>query len=247
MTDPVIATPPDIAAESQRATTDAPVELFILDATKAGEGVFRFVACTLGDFPSASAVVWNGNTYAPVPCTFTNMMTCIGGTLPTPKLKVANVNLAFSVAIQAADLRGSIVTRIRTFKKYLDGQSHADPGKIYAPDIFRIERRAAHNNVFVEWDLAAACDQEGRMLPNRQIHADYCDRIYRRWSGSAWIYDASSLNPCPYVGGAMFDENGVSTSDPLKDIPAKSVRLCCLKRFPGQPLPFGGFSGVARL
>lgn len=253
MSDPAIQTPPAIAAESQRAATDQAVELFILDATKAGQGIIRFVACTLNAFPSAASVVWNGNTFAPIPATFTNMMTGVGGTLPTPKLRVANVNLAFSAVIEAADLRGSTLTRIRTFVKYLDGQAQADPGKIYAPDIFRIESRAAHNNVFVEWNLAAACDQEGRMLPARQIHADYCDRIYRRWDqtlaggAGAYVYDTSTDNPCPYVGAAMFDQDGNPTDDPRKDVAAKTVRLCCLKRFAGQPLPFGGFPGVARL
>lgn len=247
MTDPVIQTPAAIAGESQRAATDATVELFILDATKAGQGIIRFVACTLAEFPSAAQVAWNGNVFVPIPCTFTNMMTGVGGTLPTPKLKVANVSLLFSALIQAADLRGSIVTRIRTFKKYLDFQSQADPAKIFAPDIFRIENRASHNNVFVEWNLAAACDQEGRMLPARQIHADFCDRIYRRWNGAAFVYDTSTDNPCPYAGAAMFDENGVPTADPTKDVAGKTVLHCCMKRFPGAPLPFGGFPGVARL
>lgn len=247
MSDPVIQTPAAIAAESQRATTDETVELFILDATKAGQGIIRFVACTMAQFPSAVAVTWNGNTYAPIPAKFSNMMTGVGGTLPTPKLQVANVNLAFSAVIGAADLRGSILTRVRTFRKYLDGQAEADPGKIYAPDIFRIENRSAHNNVFVEWNLSAACDQEGRMLPARQIHADYCDRIYRTWNGAAFVYDTSTDNPCPYAGVAMFDENGVTTADPTKDVAGKTVLSCCMKRFPGLPLPFGGFPGVARL
>lgn len=249
MTDPVIQTPAAIAGESQRAATDATVELFIVDATKAGQGIIRFVACTLGAFPSATSVQWNGDTYVPIPCTFTNVMTGVGGTLPTPKLKVANVNLAFSAIIEASDLRGSILTRVRTFRKYLDGQAEADPGKIYAPDIFRIENRSAHNNVFVEWNLAAACDQEGSMLPARQIHADYCDRIYRRWDpiAMAFVADTSTDNPCPYNGAAMFDGNGAPTGDPTKDVASKTVLTCCLKRFPGVPLPFGGFPGLARL
>ena len=46
-------------------------------------------------------------------------------------------------------------------------------------DVFRIEQKSNPNRVYVEWKLATTFDQEGRLLPGRQVLQSACPLIYR--------------------------------------------------------------------
>lgn len=226
---------------------DEIVELFDLDATSVGDQVYHFTCASLVPDPSApvpQSVLWQGNSYVPVPCEASGFETSGKGTLPTPHLKVANINLAFSaIAIAFNDLLGCTVTRHRTFRRYLDGQADADPTAEFDPDVYVIDRKVTQNKIFVEWELAARIDQEGRLLPGRPVLQSACPFRYRRWTGSAFDYTNAI---CPYAGSSYFDINGTPVSDPALDRAGKRFATCCAKRFPSGARPFGGFPGVAR-
>jgi lambda family phage minor tail protein L len=225
----------------QQAALDERIELFEIDATALGGPVTRFAP----DAYSATTITWNGNTYAPVPVESSGWQTTGTGTSPTPRLKVGNVGLSFSaLCIAYNDLCGAIVTRRRTFRRYLDGQADADPTMEFDPDIFRINQKTSQNKIFVEWELATVADQEGRLLPGRPILQSACPFRYRVWTGSVFDYTHAA---CPYTGTNYFDVNGNSVATPALDVPGKRVSNCCRKRFPSGALPFGGFPGAGRL
>jgi len=225
---------------TQLPSLDEIIELYDLDATVIGGTIYRFTPMAY----TATPILWNGNTYSPVPVETTGWQVTGSGTQPTPKIKVANVNLAFSaLAISLGDLLGATLTRHRTFRRYLDGQTDADPTVKLSEDVYRINQKTAQNKIFIEWELAPSIDQEGRLIPGRPVLQAGCPFRYRVWTGAAFDYTHAS---CPYVGATNFDANGnvVATGD--LDVPGKRVLNCCKPRFPTGPLPFGGFPGVAR-
>lgn len=232
----------NLAGHLQQLSLDDHVELFDLDTTSLGGPLYHFVSSSLPKLDGGD-VVWQGNTYVPVPFEASGFEASGKGTLPTPHLKFANINLAFSsVAIAYGDLLGCKVTRHRTFLAFLDGQPDADP-EAELVDFFRVERKVAQNKVFVEWELAAWIDQQGAQIPARQVLQDACTQIYRFWNGAAFDYTKAT---CPYTGTSYFDVNGNSVGTQAQDVPGRSLDNCCKKRFPGQPLPTWAFPGVAQ-
>lgn len=227
----------------QLPSIDEMVELYDLDATNIpGGALYHFTPMAFQG--PATAIIWGGITYTPVPVQTTGWQASGSGTQPTPQIKVANVNLAFSsLAISLNDMLGATLTRHRTFRRYLDGQSDADPTVELSRDVYRINQKLSMNKIFIEWQLAPAIDQEGRLLPGRTVLQGACNFRYRIWNGAAFDYTHAT---CPYVGASYFDAFGNSVATPNLDVPGKRVGNCCKLRFPNQALPFGGFPGVAR-
>jgi lambda family phage minor tail protein L len=135
--------------------------------------------------------------------------------------------------------------------RFLDGQPEADPSAYIGPDIFRLERKSDENPLYIEWELSAAIDQEGKLLPGRQVLRDTCPKRYRTYdpTNSAAAPDGfvyATVNPCPYTGSNSFDKLGVPTTS-ASDVCSRRLTACEL-RFPdGQAVPFGGFPGAARV
>jgi lambda family phage minor tail protein L len=136
---------------------------------------------------------------------------------------------------------GAKVTRITTYRKFLDDQPTADPTSYWEPDIWRIERKVVQTPQLVEWELASILDQEGRRLPGRHMLRDACPWIYRRWAGTGFDYSTAT---CPYTGTAYFTVNGDQTGNPADDRCGKHLSDC-RKRFPSpQIMPSGAFPGL---
>lgn len=231
-----------IQAAAQSPNTGARVELFALDATNLGaEEVFLFCSSKA----QSGAVVYDGNTYVPIPVEATGFEANTEGSLPTPRLKIGNVTRVLSSLVtDYADLVGAQLTRIRTFKQFLDGEPDADPNAYFAPDQFKIERKVTQNKVFIEWELSADLDQEGRKLPGMQCVRDVCPFRYRRWNGSSFTYPDVTL-ACPYTGTAYFTENDVATTA-ANDRCGKRLSSCKARFGTNSSLPFGGFPGLSR-
>ena len=227
-----------LAAHEQSPSLDSTVELFEIDATPLGGEVYRIVSSQL----SNAEVVWQGNSYAPVPFEASGFEVTGKGTLPTPRLKVANVNLAFSaVAIAYGDLLGCIVTRHRTWLAFLDGQVGADPTAEHV-EVYEVKRKVSQNKLLVEWELGAVIDVQGVQIPGRVVLQDACTHLYRRFNGTGFDYTKAT---CPYTGTNYFDANGAATTI-ANDRCSKRIAAGCKLRFPGQPLPTRAFPGVAR-
>jgi lambda family phage minor tail protein L len=228
-----------LAAHEQSPSLDSTVELFDIDATPLGGPIYHIVSSEMSD----NAIVWQGNSYAPVPFEASGFEVNGKGTLPTPRLKVANVNLAFSaVAITYGDLLGCIVTRHRTWLAFLDGQPDADPTAEHV-ETYEVKRKVTQNKLLVEWELGAKMDVQGVQIPGRIVLQDACTHLYRRFVGGTFDY---SKTTCPYTGTNYFDANGaVTTID--QDRCSKRIATGCKLRFPHQPLPTRAFPGVARV
>lgn len=230
-----------IQAQAQSPNPGEIISLFRVDATPVGGNVY-FVCMASQE---NAGVRYGGQEYTPVDCEFSGLETNAQGTLPTPRLKIANTNGVWQQIMNTyGDMIGCEIRRVRTFRRFLDGQPEADPSAYFGPDVFRVERLTSQNPIYVEWELSAAIDQEGKMLPGRVVVRDTCLWRYRSHvAGGTFDYSRAT---CPYTGSACFDPSGASTT-PDKDRCGRKISDCKLRFGADQPLPFGGFPGVARV
>lgn len=222
-----------IDSDVQKLNPGQLVELFELDATALGGDVLRWHS---GVSELGNNVVWQGLTYARFPVDASGFEKSSKGTLPRPKITVANVSgLIGAMARGLDDLMGAKVTRRRTFVKYLDAVNftggvnpQADPNAAFPSEIFFVDRKASENGIFIEFELSAAFDVRGVKLPRRQAIQNVCP----------WIYRSAE---CGFAGGAVADKNDVGTSVLGSDACGKRLASCKLRFGANSPLPFGAF------
>lgn len=232
---------PQLAAEAQKLATSPYVVLFRLDATNVGAGVIHFLKGSADSTP----VSFGGQLYMPFDLQTEGFEWSGTGRLPTPNIRVANVNRDFSALVGSYDdLLGATLIRIRTFERFLDGRPEADSSAHFPIDHYRIERKVKHTKTMVEWELSAAMDQEGRLLPGRHILRDACTHAYRVWTGSSFDYGRAT---CPYTGGKYFRPNGQTTDIAADDRCGKRLSDCKARFGATEVLPTRAFPGVARL
>lgn len=196
-----------IKTDMQTLGVDSPlVNLFKLDVSVVGGGVHYFTPGPIG----GAIVMFNGISYIPLPVKVEGMEWKGDGKMPRPTISVSNVTLALMAEVNSHnDLVGATVTRIRTYKKYLDGQGGADPNAKFPEDIYIVERKIKGNKYLLQFELKAAVDLEGILIPQRQV-LPVCQYIYRYWNGSAFVYDPH--NSCPYTDTDYYDETGAATT-----------------------------------
>lgn len=233
-----------LVSEAQKLNPDTVVILFDLDIRSLGGPIFRFTPQI--ENPDAPVINWRGEEYLPLPVMAEGFEMSSSGQFPRPKLSVANVLGTLKAEMIAYNnLVGGIVTRWRTFAKHLDDGIDPDPDVYFPADVYRIDRKANETSQIVEFELASVIDQQGILLPRRQVLRNTCTHIYRVWDADEAEFDYTKTT-CPYAGNNYFDENGNSVSLPEQDKPSKLLESCCKKRFPGQPLPTRAFPGVSR-
>ena len=228
-----------LSADAQSLAPGDVVVLFDIDTSPlGGSDTWYLCAGTInGAMPA-----WRGHTYTPFPLEASGFEWAGRGALPKPKLTVGNVaGLLLPAVIQYNDLVGAKVTRWKTLAKYLDGQPNADPNSCFIPDIYFIDRKSQQTKGVIEFELAAALDQQGVMLPRRQLIRDNCSETYRRWNGTAFVYGT-----CPYAGAAKFTGKDVSTTDPAADRCSKRLTGCQARFGAANELPFSGFPGISK-
>lgn len=146
------------------------VELYILDCSTIGGGVFRFTPMTN---ENAQQVVYDGASYTPLPIKTEGWEWTSNGAPPRPTLVVSNVNKFLQGAVQTlGDIVGAKLTRIRTFKQFLDGQPGADVNARYPDDVYLIEQKLSHNKNEISWLLSSVVDRPNLRLPRRQVLRD---------------------------------------------------------------------------
>lgn len=220
-----------IASDIQKLEPGALVELFVVEVP--GGDTLRFHA---GTNALDGDVVWQGNTYTRFPVMAEGFEKSGKGSLPRPKIKVANITgLIGALARENDDLVGARITRKRTFARYLDAVNFpggvnpsADPLSEFPDEIWSVDRKSSENAVFVEWELAAAIDLAGVALPRRQVIQNVCP----------WRYRSTE---CGYTGGAVADLTDAATSDLSADACGKRLTSCKLRFGQYGELPFGGF------
>lgn len=224
-----------IAEDIQSLTPGAIWEGFVIDAHALGAGIWRFSnwANELG-----GGVIWQGHVYTPWALKAEGYDRSSNGALPRPQITAANIaGILSALCIDYEDLRMALVTRHRTFVRYLDaanfaaGNAEANPERYMPPEIYRVRRKMSETRQQVAWELTSVFDAAGISLPRRLILADSC--TWRRYRGPE----------CGYHGTAMWTADGVPTANPAKDVCGRGLTDCQL-RFPNQALRTSAFPGA---
>ena len=165
-------------------------------------------------------IIWNGQSYVRLPIEATGFDYSSTGSLPRPKLVISNIDtsitailLSINLITPGNDLGGAKVVRVRTLKKYLDGEAGADPHAKFPDEVWYVDRKANENRATVEFELASKFDLAGVMLPRRQIIANICQWQYR--SGE-----------CGYTGIDYYDTNDNAVASSINDVCGKRVSSC---------------------
>lgn len=230
---------------AQKLATDGVVQLFTLDPTSLGFGmsVYTFTPGTLGDDP----IIYQGVTYTPYPIQLTGLELTTQGTQPRPRLSISNIDgLVAGLVIAGQDLLGARLTRLRTFARFLDGQPAADPDAHWPEQTFIVDRKATHNKMQIEWELANPLDNKNLRLPSWLALKNTCFQRYRVWNTATEDFDYTRAT-CPYDGGSYWKANGTSTVTAAED--QCGLRLSdCRNRFGANAsLPMAAFPGMRRL
>lgn len=228
----------EIIKEIQSLEPTAIVELFELDTTMFQGGDIQYFHS--GVSKVNKPIVWQGQTYQPIPMKTEGFDMSTQGALPRPKLTVANVGgLLSAMVIKMDDLIGARVTRKRTFARYLDAVNfpggvnpEANPDQYFPDQLWFIDNKTMENKDMIEWELASAFDLDGIKIPLRQIVKNTC----------CWRYRSAE---CGYTGGFV-DKNEQPTTDSNEDTCPKRLTSCSARHGQGIALPFGGFPGAER-
>ncbi len=228
-----------VYADVSALAPSAIIELFELhyDSTLHGSSdVLRWHA---GSNANVSGnITWNGNAYTRIPVKADGFEYTNAGALPRPTLTVANLDKMITALLLGVndvtvgnDLTGAKVKRIRTLKKFLDGESAADPYATFPVEEWYVDRKATESRDVVVFELASKLDLQGKELPNRQVVANVCQWKYR--------------NPeCSYSGSSYFDVNNNSVSTFAEDACGKRLSSCKARFGENNELPFGSFPGA---
>lgn len=231
-----------IAADVQLLSQQPKIVLFEIDTTKYGDTVLRFTPAVDGE---TWPVQFGGNIYQRLSIKAEGFEWNGTGTAPRPSLSLVAQDLVFlSLIINSDDLVGCPVRRIRTYRKYLDDGATPNPNATFPIDHFVIEKKTSQRRKQLSFELSTPMDQQGKMIPARQVIRDTCSNRFRYWANGQWNYDGVT---CPYAGATMYEPNGDVTADPTKARCGKRVSDC--KKHFGEmaTLPFFGFPGVGRI
>lgn len=184
-------------SELQKIAPSSIIELFELQLVTKLHGssdVYRFHA-GVNAKTTAGNIVWNGNSYTAYPIQADGFEFTTTGSLPRPKLIVANVIGTFTALLAAVnstspgnDLIGAQVTRIRTLARYLDAVNFngnvnplgtPSPTTEFPREVYFITRKVSENRDTVEFELCSPFDLPGVRAPKRQAIANICQWQYR--------------------------------------------------------------------
>ena len=231
--------PTKIQTEVQGLEPSAIIELFQMELTEAVNGIDQTYYYHAGTNDVSGNIIFNEITYVATPIEVDGFEMSVRGTLPRPTMRIANVAGAISSLLLTYNPLKAKVTRIRTCKKFLDGEATADPTAKFADEVYYIDRVSKENLQLVEFELASKLDLTNLQLPCRQV-TEYCP----------WVYRGTE---CGYTGTTYFDANDVKLiaetleeeeENKEKDVCGKRYKSCQV-RFPnkGVNLPHGGFPG----
>lgn len=231
-----------IYADLSTLAPDAIIELFELHYDNTLHGSTDILRWHAGTNAGVTGnIVWNGNDYIRLPVQAEGFEYTNGGTLPRPTLSVANLDgavtallLGVNLTTPGNDLTGAKVKRIRTLKKFLDGESAADPYATFPIEEWFIDRKATESRDVVSFELASKFDLSNKELPNRQVVANICQ----------WQYRSSE---CSYTGSNYFDVNNNNVGSLAQDACGKRLSSCKKRFGENGELPFGSFPGAGLL
>jgi lambda family phage minor tail protein L len=202
------------------------IEIFDIDLTIFGAGIQRLHGYESGRETSDGGVtivpkpiVFNGNNYLPAPITVEGFEISSKG-LPTPQITIGNIMGQIGALVKANDgLQGATVTRTKLAQMPIT-HSFTNTDILGLPDVYIIDRPTNHTRRSITFDLKSIFDLNNLKTPRRVIYQQSC----------SWIYKSAQ---CGYTGS----------------LPAcaRTIKACVEHFGEGQPLNFGGFTGVDRV
>lgn len=228
-----------VFADLSGLAVDAVIELFELHYDNTLHGSTDVLYWHAGSNADVTGnIAFNSNNYVRLPVKAEGFEFTNGGSLPRPTLTVANLDgavtallIGVNLTTPGNDLTGAKVRRIRTLKKFLDGETAADPYATFPVEEWYIDRKASESRDVVSFELASKFDLTSKELPNRQVVANICQWQYR--SGE-----------CGYSGSNYFDVNNNSVSTLAQDACGKRLSSCKKRFGENNQLPFGSFPGA---
>lgn len=235
----------NLAAALQEIAPGAVIELFQLELNVAQHGISTTYYFHSGVNQLNTDIAWAGQIYAALPFEADGFEWNGQGSLPRPKLRVANIFGTITQLLATLldengnqiGLEGAKVTRIRTLGRYLDAVNFpggvnptADPYAEWPREIYYIDRKSTETRDVVEFELASAFDLAGVRAPRRQC----VTRCQWRYRGDG----------CEYAGTNYFKIDGTVTANPSEDVCAKTIDACKLRFGQDNQLPYGGFPGI---
>lgn len=232
-----------IQGDIQAIASNALIELYMLDVSALTGVAQNYMYFHAGTNQLSTEIIWQGNTYIALPIEAEGFSAGSTGSLPRPKIRLANTDGAFSATLaQFGDLIGAKIIRQRTFVKYLDAvnftngvNATADPNQHYPDDIWFIDQKVSETRYVIEWELASAFDLIGVMLPSRQVHQNSCPWKY---AGAECGYNPNA------VGANLFNAVDVQVYTLATDVCGKRLTSCEARFGTTATLPYGGFPGA---
>ena len=185
-------------------------------------------------------VEFGGHTYNRIAIEATGFEATTSGSRPRPKLTIANVEQTLTLLLKdinlfnyGNDLAGAEVRRIRTLKKFLDGESDADSSAFLPYEVWVIDRKESENMNIVTFELTTIDDKPNDFVPKRILIGNCCQ----------WIYKSTE---CSYTGSNYFDKNDVSVSSSSADVCGKRLSSCKKRFGENAELPFGSFPAAGK-
>ena len=240
-----------IYADLSTLAVDAIIELFELhyDNTLHGStDILRWHAGSNADV--TGNITWNSNDYIRLPVQAEGFEYTNGGTLPRPTLSVANLDgavtallLGVNLTTPGNDLTGAKVKRIRTLKKFLDGESAADPYATFPVEEWFIDRKVTESRDVVSFELASKFDLSNKELPNRQVVANVCQWVYKS-SECGYVPESEPGKVIDGVTYHRFNKNDEPETLDANDVCGKRLSSCKCRFGDNNELPFGSFPGA---
>tara|TARA_R100000995_G_scaffold68026_1_gene36678 strand:+ start:407 stop:1243 length:837 start_codon:yes stop_codon:yes gene_type:complete len=167
-----------VSPELQSLEPSAEIELFKLtfDKNVNGQTISPYYYHA-GTNEIKTNIVFNTQSYEPLPVKITGFNKTTKGTLPRPKFEIANTNSAISALLLLYNPLHAELLRIKTCKKFLDKEnfsdqsSHttADPTAIFeADDRWYVDRLVSENINTVVFELTGKIDMTNLRLPKRK-------------------------------------------------------------------------------
>ena len=164
---------PSAIIELFKFSFDKNVNTFTTEQIANGDDVYYYHA---GTNEIKTNIIFNGQSYTPLPVKVTGFNKTTKGTLPRPKFEIANTDNAISALLILYNPLHAELLRIKTCKKFLDAvnftsgsNSNADPTAIFeADDRWYVDRVVSENPNTVVFELTGKIDMTNLRLPKRR-------------------------------------------------------------------------------
>lgn len=252
----------NLASALQGISPGAVIELFQLELNVAQHGIDQTYYFHAGVNEVLADIIWQSQPYQALPIEADGFEWNGQGTLPRPKLRVANLLGTITALILTLPngLDGAKVTRIRTLSRYLDAENFASTDRLLLEDddvllaedgtAFLLEGLNATADPYAEWPREIYYIDR-KSAENRDVVEFELASVFDLAGVRApkrqcvvrcqWKYRSPE---CGYIGTNYFTAQDNPTPNASQDVCGKRVDSCKLRFGDNAELPFGGYPGI---